>query len=135
MLKESKCSIGDGRRSIQVERLAHCHYLTASATPAKRVRATAISETGRKDSVGSSAGEQAYHGYWIARCARRNAGVWLGHDWGALIVWAMASNHPKRCQGIVNMSIPYLARSFALPHLVATVDRKLYPIDQYPVGQ
>lgn len=61
--------------------------------------------------------------------------VWVGHDWGAPIVWAMASNHPKRCRAIVNMSIPYLARGFALPHLVATVDRKLYPIEQYPVGQ
>lgn len=61
--------------------------------------------------------------------------VWVGHDWGAPIVWAMASNHPTRCRGIVNMSIPYLARGFALPHLVATVDRNLYPIDRYPVGQ
>ncbi|MBB5684869.1 alpha/beta fold hydrolase [Sphingobium boeckii] len=61
--------------------------------------------------------------------------VWVGHDWGAPIVWAMASNHPERCRAIVNLSVPYLARGFALPHLVALVDRTLYPIDGYPVGQ
>lgn len=61
--------------------------------------------------------------------------VWVGHDWGAPIVWAMASHHPERTRAVVNMSVPYLSRGFALPHLVALVDRDLYPVEQYPVGQ
>ena len=47
----------------------------------------------------------------------------------------MASHHPKRCQGVINLCVPYLARGFALPNLVPLVDRKLYPEDRFPVGQ
>lgn len=61
--------------------------------------------------------------------------VWVGHDWGSPVAWAMASHHPERCRAVVNLSVPYFARGFALPHLVALVDRKLYPIDRYPAGQ
>ncbi|TBU86314.1 alpha/beta hydrolase [Pseudomonas dryadis] len=61
--------------------------------------------------------------------------VWVGHDWGAPIAWAMASHYPERARAIMNMSVPYLSRGFALPHLVALVDRDLYPVEQYPVGQ
>ena len=32
--------------------------------------------------------------------------VWVGHDWGAPIAWAMASNHPERCRGVVGLSVP-----------------------------
>ncbi len=63
------------------------------------------------------------------------AAVWVGHDWGAPIAWAMASHHPERCRAVINMSVPYMARGFALPHLVALVDRDLYPVEKYPVGQ
>ncbi len=61
--------------------------------------------------------------------------VWVGHDWGAPIAWAMASNHPERCRGVVGLSVPYLSRGHALPNLVPLVDRRMYPVDIYPVGQ
>lgn len=61
--------------------------------------------------------------------------VWVGHDWGAPIAWSVASHHPDRCRSVVGLSIPYLARGFALPNLVPLVDRSLYPEAQYPVGQ
>lgn len=61
--------------------------------------------------------------------------VWIGHDWGSPIVWAMAAHHPERCRGIVNLCIPYFARGFALPSFVPLVDRTLYPKAKYPVGQ
>lgn len=61
--------------------------------------------------------------------------VWVGHDWGAPIAWSMASHHPARCRGIVALSVPYVARGFALPNLLPLVDRDLYPEDRYPAGQ
>lgn len=61
--------------------------------------------------------------------------VWVGHDWGGPVAWAMASHHPERCRGVVGMTVPYMARGFTLPNLVALVDRDLYPESQYPYGQ
>ena len=61
--------------------------------------------------------------------------VWVGHDWGSAVAWSMASHHPTRCRGVVNLCIPYFARGMALPTLVPLVDRALYPEERYPVGQ
>ena len=61
--------------------------------------------------------------------------IWVGHDWGSAVVWAMASHHAKRCRGVVSLCVPYLAQGLALSNLVPLVDRKLYAIDRYPVGQ
>ena len=61
--------------------------------------------------------------------------VWVGHDWGSPVVWAMASHHAGRCLGAINLCVPYLARGFALATLLPLVDRALYPAETYPVGQ
>lgn len=61
--------------------------------------------------------------------------VWIGHDWGSPVAWAMASHHAERCRGVVNLCVPYLARGFTLPNIASLVDRGLYPVDRYPVGQ
>ena len=61
--------------------------------------------------------------------------VWVGHDWGAPIAWAMASHHPERCRGIVALCVPYHPRGHALPNMVPLVDRRMYPVETYPVGQ
>ena len=61
--------------------------------------------------------------------------IWVGHDWGSAVAWAMASHHGERCRGVVNLCVPYMARGLALPNLVPLVDRALYPADTYPVGQ
>jgi pimeloyl-ACP methyl ester carboxylesterase len=36
--------------------------------------------------------------------------VFVGHDWGALVVWSMALLHPKRVAGVINLSVPFLDR-------------------------
>ncbi len=33
--------------------------------------------------------------------------VFVGHDWGALLVWDLARYHPDRVRGVVNVSVPY----------------------------
>lgn len=34
--------------------------------------------------------------------------VFMGHDWGALIVWDLARLHPERCRAVVGLSVPFV---------------------------
>lgn len=36
--------------------------------------------------------------------------VFVGHDWGSMVVWSLAQRHPERVAGVVGMSVPFLAR-------------------------
>lgn len=36
--------------------------------------------------------------------------VFVGHDWGAIVVWNLALMHPKRVSGIINLSVPFMRR-------------------------
>ncbi len=36
--------------------------------------------------------------------------VFVGHDWGAIIVWGVAMMHPTRISGLINMSVPFMER-------------------------
>jgi pimeloyl-ACP methyl ester carboxylesterase len=37
--------------------------------------------------------------------------VFVGHDWGALLVWQMALLHPDRVAGVVGLSVPFIPRA------------------------
>lgn len=37
--------------------------------------------------------------------------VFVGHDWGAMVVWNLALLAPERVAGVVGMSVPFLPRS------------------------
>lgn len=41
--------------------------------------------------------------------------VFVGHDWGAIVVWTMALLHPERVAGVVGMSVPFIPRPPAPP--------------------
>jgi pimeloyl-ACP methyl ester carboxylesterase len=41
--------------------------------------------------------------------------VFVGHDWGGLIVWQMPLLHPTRTAGVVGVNTPYFQRAFAQP--------------------
>jgi pimeloyl-ACP methyl ester carboxylesterase len=61
--------------------------------------------------------------------------VWVGHDWGGPVVWAIAQHHPELCRGVVGLCVPYLAAGFAPATLIPLVDRAIYPEGEYPAGQ
>lgn len=37
--------------------------------------------------------------------------VFVGHDWGGFVAWAMPILHPDRTAGVIGVNTPYLARS------------------------
>ncbi|MBO0710077.1 MAG: alpha/beta hydrolase [Acetobacteraceae bacterium] len=61
--------------------------------------------------------------------------VWVGHDWGSPVVWAVASHHPGRCQGVANLCVPHIPKGFAPETLVPLVNRTIYPVSDFPAGQ
>jgi pimeloyl-ACP methyl ester carboxylesterase len=65
----------------------------------------------------------------------RERAIWVGHDWGAPVVWNLASHHPERCRAVAGFSVPYRTIECGLSALIALVDRKLYPKDEFPAGQ
>jgi pimeloyl-ACP methyl ester carboxylesterase len=36
--------------------------------------------------------------------------VFVGHDWGSMVVWSLALRAPERVAGVVGMSVPFLPR-------------------------
>ncbi len=36
--------------------------------------------------------------------------TFVGHDWGAFVVWGLALLHPGRVEQVINLSIPYMER-------------------------
>jgi len=65
----------------------------------------------------------------------RDRAVWVGHDWGSPVVWALASHHAERCLGVAGLCVPYLAEGFAPRSFLPLIDRAVYPEVEYPLGQ
>tara|TARA_R110002094_G_scaffold83852_1_gene88431 strand:+ start:325 stop:1344 length:1020 start_codon:yes stop_codon:yes gene_type:complete len=61
--------------------------------------------------------------------------IWVGHDWGAPVVWAMAQKHPERCEGLSCLCVPYIPEGFGVDTATPLVNRDIYPEETYPVGQ
>jgi len=41
--------------------------------------------------------------------------VFVGHDWGSIVVWALAQRAPERVAGVVGMSVPFVPRPSGPP--------------------
>jgi pimeloyl-ACP methyl ester carboxylesterase len=61
--------------------------------------------------------------------------IWVGHDWGAPVVWGLAQQHPERCHGVAALCVPYLPGGFSLDTVVPLINRAVYPEDEFPLGQ
>jgi pimeloyl-ACP methyl ester carboxylesterase len=63
-------------------------------------------------------------------------GVFVGHDWGALILWDLARLHPERVRAAVSVSVPFI--EWPAPPLTlfrqASGDRFFYIVYFQPVG-
>lgn len=62
--------------------------------------------------------------------------VFVGHDWGALLVWDLARMRPDRVRGVVNVSVPYTAWPLAPTELMRQMwgDRFFYILYFQQVG-
>jgi hypothetical protein len=47
----------------------------------------------------------------------------------------MPAHHAERCRGVISLNVPYFPTSFELQSVVPLVDRALYPVERYPLGQ
>jgi pimeloyl-ACP methyl ester carboxylesterase len=61
--------------------------------------------------------------------------IWVGHDWGAPVVWSIAQHYPQRCHGVANLCVPYIPNGFVVETVVPLADRAVYPIDKFPAAQ
>lgn len=61
--------------------------------------------------------------------------IWIGHDWGSPVVWAIASHHPDRCHGVASLCVPYRTLDLGIDAVLDLVNRDRYPEDTYPAGQ
>lgn len=61
--------------------------------------------------------------------------VWVGHDWGAPVVWALAQQHPERVHGLAALCVPYFPEGLSPEAARPFVDRALYPEATHPWGQ
>ncbi len=41
--------------------------------------------------------------------------VFVGHDWGSIVVWSLAVMHPERVERLVSLNVPYRGRCVAFP--------------------
>ena len=63
----------------------------------------------------------------------REKAVWIGHDWGSPVAWNVALHHPDRVSAVASLCVPY-GFSGHPASLEYSINRDLYPVDQYPVG-
>jgi soluble epoxide hydrolase/lipid-phosphate phosphatase len=65
----------------------------------------------------------------------RTSATWVGHDWGASVVWALAAHHPALCDGVAALVVPYRTLDRGLAAMLDHVSRDVYPEEDFPYAQ
>jgi pimeloyl-ACP methyl ester carboxylesterase len=60
---------------------------------------TEVTDYGSDNLTGDLCGLLDHYGY--------DSAAFVGHDWGAMVVWEMGRLHPARVSSLYNMSVPY----------------------------
>ena len=47
--------------------------------------------------------------------AGEESAIFVGHDWGASVVWSLATLHPERARAVAGLSVPFVPRAPAPP--------------------
>jgi soluble epoxide hydrolase / lipid-phosphate phosphatase len=71
----------------------------------------------------------------LLRTAGRASAMWIGHDWGAAVAWALAAHHPQLCNGVAGLVVPYRTLERGWPAMLPHVNRDVYPENQFPFAQ
>ena len=67
--------------------------------------------------------------------AGRDKAIWLGHDWGCGTLWTLANTEPQVVTAAIGLCVPFYTVEMGLDELLYSIDRDVYPEDQYPYGQ
>ena len=59
--------------------------------------------------------------------------IWVGHDWGSPVVWNIACHHDEYVKKIVSLCVPF--KMMENDNMLSSIDRRLYPEDEFPYGQ
>ena len=66
----------------------------------------------------------------------RSAGIWVGHDWGAGVTSAFATQHPSAVKALINIAIPHRSIELGWAGFLPQISREIYPdAVQYEFGQ
>lgn len=60
--------------------------------------------------------------------------IWIGHDWGSVVVWTLGAHYPQRFHGLVSLNVPYRMIERGFEHLLTLIDRKIYDQKEHPNG-
>jgi pimeloyl-ACP methyl ester carboxylesterase len=89
---------------------------------------TEVSDYGSDKLTGDLCGLLDHYGYDTA--------TFVGHDWGAMVVWELGRLHPDRVSSIFNMSVPYSAAPAPPTEIFRMIfgDKFFYMLYFQPVG-
>lgn len=65
---------------------------------------------------------------------KKEKAIWIGHDWGSVVVWNMGLHHQDNVEALGSLCVPFGWGGHPDSYL-DHIDRTLYPEDKYPYGQ
>ena len=65
----------------------------------------------------------------------RKAAIWVGHDWGSAVTSSVTIHHPEAVKALVSENVPYASIELGWNGFLPTIDREIYPADEYEYGQ
>ncbi|EXJ94876.1 hypothetical protein A1O1_03275 [Capronia coronata CBS 617.96] len=71
----------------------------------------------------------------VLKATGRDKAIWVAHDWGSSVLASLVAHRPEIFRALVTITVPYHAGELGVDQLLKSINRKIYPEDQYPYGQ